>query len=900
MHGVAVAVDGGDELTYGEWDARSAAVARGLAARGVGVGDRVALLFDPSGWVDFAVAHRAVRTAGAVAVLLSPGAARPDLLRSLSHAGAIGLLGAARLVPPGISAWTAHPDDVGRGFDAGALDPAPADPEAPAELIYPSAPLSPPRPVARSHRDLAEDPGVAAGGWLVHTWAPGSLAGQSLLARPGGGAVALAVFDPDRLGGLVEGKRAATLALTPALAAALVASDAPRRHDLSSVRRVVLSGSPSPGLRASLGAAFPGAEIGEIGGPPAAGAPLPPVAASQEPMLWHEQFAAGSFNLPCLVRRYEGPLDVAALGRAFSELARRHQPLRSTFALIDGVPRQVVHDDPVQMLEVVDFSEREDEVAGLLSDASSRPFDLVAGPLFEPRLVRLGPDDHLLVVRLHHTVFDDWSVDVFRRELSALYASELSGAPSPLTEPQISFADFARRQQARLASGRGADERAWWRKELDGAPLAVQLAIGPGRPQPGEPLRLDLPPSLVADLRALAPRLRATPFMTVLAAFSVLLARATGQDDLVLATVVAHRNTSDVEPLVGCFTKKVPLRLRVDGDPTFPELVARTRGSLLGALSHQGLAFDAAVQEALGRPAADHGVVPQVAVVFQGEAPRQVNLSMPGLVTSRYEPPVDSRRERHFSSGAEEAWGDGIYLKTFLILSLLEGPQEMALVARGVFDRPRGRRLLEDFHSLLADVVADPLRLVSELRAGAPPPPAGEDASGRRPGIDLVELRGFQARRSRIVAALARCPGVREVEVGVRDVEGEPRLVASVVPGGEAPPTLAQLRRSLWAQLPGALWPADAPVLAPDPDPGAVLLAAMWAESSGKDVGPDSIYWQDFSFLAVLAEAREAGVAITDEQVVHCRTPAMLAAAMAAAGPAPPRIGGGEDGTVRS
>lgn len=879
MHGVAVAVDGGDELTYSAWEARSNAVARGLAARGVGVGDRVALLFDPSGWVDFAVAHRAVHKAGAVAVLLSPGAARPDLLRSLEHSGAIGLLGAAHLVPPGTSAWTAHPDDVERGFDTAPLDPAPVDAAAPAELIYPAAPLSPPRPVARSHHDLAEDPGVAAGGWLVHTWAPGSLAGQCLLARSSGGAATLAAFDPHRLSALVEGRRAVTLGLTPALAAALVASGAHRGHDLSSVRRVVLSGAPSPRLRASLEAAFPDAEIGEIVGPPVAAVSLPPVAVSQEPMLWHEQFAPGSFNLPCLVRRYEGPLDVAAFGRAFSELVRRHQPLRSTFRLVGGAPRQAVHDVPLQLLDVVDLSGREDEVAGLLSDASSRPFDLVAGPLLHPRLVRLGPDDHLLVVRLHHTVFDDWSVDVFRRELSALYAAELSGTPSPLTEPQISFADFCRRQQARLAGGRGADERAWWHKELDGAPLAVQLPIGPGTPQPGEPLRLDLPQSLVADLRALAPRLRATPFMTVLAAFSVLLARATGQDDLLIATVVAHRNTSDAEPLVGCFTKKVPLRLRADGDPTFAELVARTRGSLLGALSHQALAFDTAVQEGLGRPAADHGVVPQVAVVFQGEAPRQVNLSMPGLVTSRYEPPVDSRRERHFSAGAEEAWGDGIYLKTFLILSLVEGPQGIALVARGVFDRPRARRLLEDFQSLLADVVADPSRPISALRAGPPSPNVGDD---------VVELRGFRARRSRLVAALARCPGVREVDLAVRVVEGEPRLVASVVPDGEAPPTLAQLRRSLWAELPGALWPADADVLERDPDPGAALLAAMWAESSGKDVGPDSIYWQDFSFLEVLAEAREAGMAITDEQVVHCRTPAMLAAAMVSAGPVPP------------
>ncbi len=524
--------------------------------------------------------------------------------------------------------------------------------------------------------------------------------------------------------------------------------------------------------------------------------------------------------------------------------------------------------------------------------------------------MRLGTDDHLLVVRLHHTAFDDWSVDVFRRELSTLYAAFVAGGEPGLPD-LVPFSDVCRRQRARLDGAAGAAARSWWREQMDGAPFAVQLPLGlpgqlgPDRPGAGEPVRHDLDPDLAQRVRALARRLRATPFMTVLAGFGVLVVRRTARDDLVLASVVAGRGSTEVEPLIGCLTKKVLLRLRLDGDPSFAEVVARTRTAVLGALSHQDLPFEAVVQETLGRAAAAHGMAAQVPVVFQGETPQQARLVLPGIRAEPFEVPGAARREQHFSArrdddegrSARPIWGDGAYLGTFLLLSLLEAQEGLALVARGVFHRPAAELLLQDLEALLEEVVTGPDRGLAGL---------AQAGSGEPPGDELL-LRGVRLRRSRLEEALVRCPGVAEVAVALEDPDGRgPRLVAYVVADRHPPPTLAQLRAALWAARPGSPWPAAAvlvdtlprvtgggvevaalptPPLEPvgEAAPEAALLTALWSAARNEPMRPDDGYWQDFTFLQALAEARAAGLVVSDEQISLSRTPEMLAAAIAAA-----------------
>ncbi len=669
---------------------------------------------------------------------------------------------------------------------------------------------------------------------------------------------------------------------------------------------------------ATLAAAVTGAQASAAGVKRGGGGPsattVAPVAFSQEGMLWHEQFAPGCQNLPPLARRYRGPLQVDVLERALGEIVRRHEPLRTTFELQQGRMVQVVSPPGPYRLGVRDLSglgpgEQEAELSAALSHAT-RPFDLARGPLFEPTLFRFGEDHHVLVLRVHHSVYDDWSVGVFRRELSRLYAAFVSGAGSPLTELPLSFTDFARRQRRRLAGRAGTDELSYWSRQLGGAPLSLQLNLGdPHRPlgaaQPSaQPVSVELPGALADQLRALARRHRATLFMTLLTAFQLVLHGHTAQDDLLLASVVANRNRRELEAMIGCFTKKVLLRLRLRGDPTFAHLLADAREVVLGALSHQDLPFETVLQEVLGPPAARHGLVPTVAVVFQGVVAHSEEVVLPGVATSGFDTSATTARA-HFAGGPDEGeagataapWGAGLYSRTFLIVSAAEDGGRLSLVARGAFHRPAAERLLLALHDVLAHVAAHPDRPVSEL---APCGAVGQSTQG-----GWVELRGFRVDLGRIEAALGACPGVAAVLVRVgEDEDGEPCLVAHVVPGADGPPSLAALRAFLWSRLPGYAWPAHMVVTTELPDPGgaetgersppghteeagqteeAGRLAALWAEALGVDeVEGTANYWQRFSFLDALAQARQAGIDMRDEQVTRNRTVAALGTELAA------------------
>ena len=922
---VAVRVDGAASLTYRDWEQRSTAWAFGLRAAGARAGERIALVFPPYEWTEFAVAYVAVLKIGAIAVPIGSDLGGIEMQRVIKATDVSTAISTA--VSPAVAGAVAGEFQSVRAIMTADLDAASAapaiatgtsfaaaggvdDPAAPQEVLATARQLSVPRLVTRSAA------GTAASRWpvsgsraLLHAFPIGTVAGQDALLSALAGApltvTALRELDTIRIAELVTRREVDTCALHPAAVRALVVYAAASHWRWENLVRLIIAGDVAPNwLIRQVRKTFARTTVAVVvppcadGGEERAATVTAPVAVSQEGMLWHECLAPGCQNLPGLARRYRGPLDVEALRRALDEVLRRHGALRSRFEIRNGHLIQAVRPHELLVLEVHDIAalssdERKARVAAEVARAGEEPFDLVGEPLFQPALFRLADDEHVLIVRAHHTVFDDWSVGVFRRELAALYAAFAKGTASPLPEPHLQFADFATRQRERLEGPQGERAMAFWHRELAGAPLVTQLPVAdPGLPAgspqaSGGPIALELPAEVRDAVRSLARRERVTVYMTMLAAFGVLTARVTDQDDLLLATVVANRNRAELEGLIGCFTKKVPLRLRLGGDPTFLEVLARTRFALLGALAHQEPAFDTVLHDVLGPAAARHGLVPHAAVMFQGVTPRQ-DLVLPdvesaglGTSTRAARAHFASLRGNSAATVPDPPWGAGLQFGTFVIVTLVDEGDELSLVARGAFHGPAMRRLLDEFGTLLPALIAAPERPISTVAPVPLGPKRGASAAG-----NSVDIRGYCVDLARIDAVLDGIPGTERVAIlAEQDGSGDVELVAQVDGDGGAP-TLAQLRAWVWARLPGYAWPARRSATsprAPAGDPDAALVRAACAAALGiREVAPDWRYWQNAAFLDALGRMREAGMAAPRALVARNRTLESLAAAVVA------------------
>ncbi|HEU0076848.1 MAG TPA: condensation domain-containing protein, partial [Longimicrobiaceae bacterium] len=327
------------------------------------------------------------------------------------------------------------------------------------------------------------------------------------------------------------------------------------------------------------------------------------------------------------VFRLRGPLDAAALERAFAEIVRGHEVLRTTFPAEAGEPVQVVSPAGSWRLEVEEQGapgegEREAGVQRRVQAEAVRPFDLAAGPLFRVLLLRCAPEEHVLFLGVHHIVADGWSMEVLFRELDAVYAAFLRGEPSPLAEPPIQYADYAVWQRERLRGPVLEELLEYWREELAGAPATLELPTDRPRPAAqsfrGATLPVSLDAGLTQELHGVARREGGTLFMALLAAFGVLLARYAGQEDVVVGTPIAGRTRPETERLIGLFINTLALRIDLSGDPDFPELVGQVRESVLGAQAHQELPFEKLVEELRVERSLSHGPVFQVLLSMEG------------------------------------------------------------------------------------------------------------------------------------------------------------------------------------------------------------------------------------------------------------------------------------------
>ncbi len=319
------------------------------------------------------------------------------------------------------------------------------------------------------------------------------------------------------------------------------------------------------------------------------------------------------YNMPSTLR-LRGPLDVGALERSLDTIVRRHEVLRTAFPSLDGKPLAVVIPELRLGLPVDDLSSR--PAAGRWPEAlqearreAQAPFDLARGPLMRARLLRLDAQDHLLLLTFHHIVTDGWSEGVFYREMEALYTAFSEDRPPGLPDPPIQYADFAAWQRARLQGEVLESQLAYWRQALADAPLVLDLPTDRPRPRVrshrGARRRVELSERLSEALRLLARREGATLFMTVLAAFTVLLQRYTGQDDILLGMPIANRIRLEIEDLIGFFVNTLVVRSDLSGDPSFREHLKRVRKAALGAYAHQDLPFERLVEEL--RPPRDLG-----------------------------------------------------------------------------------------------------------------------------------------------------------------------------------------------------------------------------------------------------------------------------------------------------
>ncbi|HLL47574.1 MAG TPA: condensation domain-containing protein, partial [Longimicrobiaceae bacterium] len=328
------------------------------------------------------------------------------------------------------------------------------------------------------------------------------------------------------------------------------------------------------------------------GAPPLRPAPRAgalPLSFAQQRLWLVDRMEGGgaAYHVPAAFR-LRGPLDVDALGRALTEVVRRHEALRTSFPEVDGAPVQAVAAAaavplPVEALD----GAGEAALARRLAKAAGLPFDLAAGPLFRALLLRTGAGEHVLFLDVHHVVSDGWSMEILLRELSALYGAFTRGEPSPLPELEVQYADYAVWQRGWLVGEVLEEQLAFWRRRMEGAPAVLELPAD--RPRPAarsyrgavHPFCLAAP--LATELKALAGREGATLHMVLLAAFQLLHSRLSGEDDVVVGTPVAGRTRAEVEPLVGFFVNTLPLRADLSGDPAFRELLRRVRETTLDA-----------------------------------------------------------------------------------------------------------------------------------------------------------------------------------------------------------------------------------------------------------------------------------------------------------------------------
>jgi amino acid adenylation domain-containing protein len=411
-----------------------------------------------------------------------------------------------------------------------------------------------------------------------------------------------------------------------------------------------------------------------------------------------------SYNISTTVRLI-GSLNVPALEQSLNEIVRRHEVLRTTFTVENGQPVQVIARTLTLAVPVVDLSEipvnKQQKIRTIAKEEAEKPFTIDKSPLLRVTLLRLGEADNVVLFTMHHIISDGWSMGVIIREIASLYEAFCLGKSSPLPELPIQYADFAVWQRQWLQGEVLETQLAYWKQLGNNLPV---LKLPTERPRPAvqthrgarQSLRLDK--TLSEALKKLTTEEGVTLFMTLLAAFVILLHYYSEQDDIVVGTDVANRNQAETEGLIGFFVNQLVLRTYLGGNPSFRELLGRVRDCTLGAYAHQDLPFDKLVEVLNPDRQLSHTPLFQVKIILQNAPIQPLELS--GLTLSPLE--VENTTVTHD-----------------LLLQLTDTEQGITGLLkynRDLFEQSSITRMLEHFQTILRNITSEPTVTLNELK----------------------------------------------------------------------------------------------------------------------------------------------------------------------------------------
>lgn len=418
-----------------------------------------------------------------------------------------------------------------------------------------------------------------------------------------------------------------------------------------------------------------------------------------------------AYNIP-IAWRFRGKLNIVTLKQSLNAIVRRHEALRTQFASVQGKPTQKIVSCldlalPVIDLQALPEQQREIEVQRLAAEEAKRPFDLETEPLLRVTLLQLNRSESILLVILHHIIADGWSRGVLLKELATFYRAFEQGQPLSLPELPIQYVDFAVWQRQWLAGEELNTQLAYWKKQLFDLPVLNLPTRYPRQSVQtfrGATQSFTLPQNLTESLKALSRQQGVTLFMTLLAAFKILLHRYSNQEDIVVGSPIANRNWTETEKLIGFFVNTLVLRTNLSGNPIFLETLSRVREVTSGAYRHQDLPFAKLVEALQPERNLNHNPLFQVMFQLQNEAYQSQNslapeLALPDLTLSQF-------------------WIAPQSTKFDLTWHLVEREAEILAVVEystALFDKDAIARMLNHFQRLLEGIVANPQARISEL-----------------------------------------------------------------------------------------------------------------------------------------------------------------------------------------